>query len=169
MYMSVKGYTAATYEIYIYWTTVDCQEYPAADQWVTLEYNPVCGCDGNEYGNPSSARVAGITSWTVGACGSGLVNGLWRNTNPHTRGITKFRIKNGGRTIQMYGSCSPSDCNWGDTALTYGGGVYTARYEHGFATRYVKLRILPDGRIRMELLNDYHDGRLDRTDIHYFR
>lgn len=34
----------------------------------TLEYNPVCGCDRKTYGNACEADLAGVTSWTEGAC-----------------------------------------------------------------------------------------------------
>ncbi len=47
---------------------VDCQEYPSIEPIVTLEYNPVCGCDGSEYANPSSAFAAGVTAYIPGSC-----------------------------------------------------------------------------------------------------
>lgn len=169
MYLSVKGYTATTYEIFIYWTTVDCVEYPSADQWVTLEYNPVCGCNGVEYANPSSAMVSGVTSWTVGACGMGITNGLWRNVDVNTRGITKFKIKNSGNTIQVYGSCQPNDCDWGDKTLTFDGTYYRTTYEFGFVTSYIRLYQQPDGRMRLSQRDDFHDGRTDKSYTYYFR
>lgn len=49
-----------------------CEElcFPIAhpDCVTTLEYNPVCGCDGVTYGNPSQARCNNIFSFRPGEC-----------------------------------------------------------------------------------------------------
>ncbi|MBL3654649.1 Kazal-type serine protease inhibitor family protein [Fulvivirga sediminis] len=34
----------------------------------TREYMPVCGCNGETYGNKCVAKNAGLTSWTEGPC-----------------------------------------------------------------------------------------------------
>lgn len=38
------------------------------DAICTMQYEPVCGCDGQTYSNPCIAEKAGVTSYTQGAC-----------------------------------------------------------------------------------------------------
>ena len=45
----------------------DCQEKECTES-ATTEYDPVCGCNGVTYGNPSVAVCHGIENFTQGAC-----------------------------------------------------------------------------------------------------
>tara|TARA_R110002153_G_scaffold238976_1_gene393409 strand:+ start:31 stop:273 length:243 start_codon:yes stop_codon:yes gene_type:complete len=46
----------------------DCEEERKENCAVTFELNPVCGCNGVTYPNPSTAKCQSIKDYTMGEC-----------------------------------------------------------------------------------------------------
>lgn len=78
--------------------------------------------------------------------------GTWVNVDSNTRGITRFVVtapQPKVLRIQVFGQCSPTDCNWGTTQLTtYGTSVQdadsksaTATYNKSFANSFLALSL----------------------------
>ena len=84
------------------------------------------------------------------------LTGDWRNANPASRGIVRVRVTAtpGGANVQVWGSCTPTPCDWGvQPVLIYGPNVsanpiataraLTAVYRQGFKDVVVVLK--PEG------------------------
>jgi hypothetical protein len=99
----------------------------------------------------------------------GRLFGVWKNTNPQTRGITRLEVQqNGGLVaVRAWGACSPRDCDWGMTTGIISGESASARWDQGFVER--KMAFSPDGnRLRMVLDSVYRDNRPPQHGLEYF-
>src|SRR4051794_17434350 len=66
-------------------------------------------------GRPKPESTSGNTPKDLSYFG-----GIWKNTDPDTRGITKVQIRldNDKAFVRTWGRCHPSDCDWGETSAS---------------------------------------------------
>jgi hypothetical protein len=94
--------------------------------------------------------------------------GTWKNTNSNTRGITRVVISSAGGNalnVQVFGKCSPTDCDWGKTNLiTYGNSVQdkdhrsaTTTYNKSFANTLLTLTLSTGNQIRLQSFTQFTD------------
>lgn len=97
------------------------------------------------------------------------IGGTWLNVDANTRGLTKAVIPANESYIHVWGSCSPTDCDWKRTRMLKSGNKYYASYDQGFATRRLEIVKLQDGRLCIIVNSKYKDSRPDRTDRYFFK
>ena len=96
--------------------------------------------------------------------------GMWKNQDPHTRSLTRLNILQGELFIHAWGSCQPSECDWGEAALRRDGDTLVVRWDQGFVVRNQTLFLTEDGRLNSTTSSHYVDqsGRADQTETEYF-
>jgi hypothetical protein len=92
--------------------------------------------------------------------------GTWTNVDPSTGGIVRATVQpisGNVVTLSLFGACSPDPCEWGPTRATLTGGELHAFYDHGFATRTIRIS-QSAGRMVIRIHHDYipPDTRADR-------
>ncbi len=94
-----------------------------------------------------------------------LLTGSWVNENNNTSRITQVVVRHdsGRMLVHIWGSCSPSDCDWGERATEQWNGIAAVDWDQGYAT--VQLQLIPqmDGRLLLVTRTKYRDGS-GRTD-----
>ncbi|MET6991415.1 hypothetical protein [Sediminicola arcticus] len=101
-------------------------------------------------------------------------NGLWINEDNQTRGTSKCKIsyKNKSFVIQMWASCHPQDCDWGEKVsneVKKGTNKFELLWDHEFAESIITYEII-EGKLKLTQNRRYKDnsGREDFTIIEYF-
>ena len=107
------------------------------------------------------------------------IEGAWKNVDPNTRGISKLRVAVAGADVdvQAWGSCSPTDCDWGWTDATplttsvsqnpVNANSILATWESSIATRRA---IMTRGgtMLTVQVTTTYKDNRSDRFNTYVF-
>lgn len=97
--------------------------------------------------------------------------GEWKNVDAETGGITRFVVTSSGTSgdtlnIQTFGSCSPTECDWGSTDLhLYGANVSDSNYQFGkaqydskFAERVMTMEFMDDQRMTLDAFTRFYAG-----------
>jgi len=102
----------------------------------------------------------------------------WINTDSETGGVRRISITavNGSPKINMFGACSPTDCDWleSNPVQTFYYDVESetlnVRWEFSFVVTTQQLILLPDGRLKLTTHDHFIDnsGRLDFDSVEYF-
>ncbi len=93
--------------------------------------------------------------------------GKWNNCDKNTRGLVRLVLgtKGSGLTVQGFGSCSPTPCDWGVVeGIAYGESVsateaiaFSARYDFSFKETIV-VGHLDNGTLIVETFDRFKDN-----------
>lgn len=115
----------------------------------------------------AALSLCGLFPQTAQAAPADFV-GTWVNSNVATNGITRVNVTrsgNGPLTVQVFGRCHPTDCDWGSApVLTYGASVSdtnhltaSAVYAKGFSNTTLVMTFTR-GRLDVQALTQFTDG-----------
>jgi hypothetical protein len=121
------------------------------------------------------------TTLVIQAPPSPTFEGIWSNQDPETRGITTIAIRseeaiNADRktlVVHMWGSCTPSDCDWGEQTASVADasdGMFELTWAPGYKIETQQLSLLSDGRLRVAGHVHFIDnsGRPDMDYTYFF-
>ncbi len=96
------------------------------------------------------------------------LTGVWRNTNPASRGIVRLEIteRDGGLRVRTFGASSPEPIDWGEVpaSVIYADGMRSAKghaflasYDFGFLESHLQCN-LSQGLLIVAAFNVFKDG-----------
>ncbi len=77
--------------------------------------------------------------------------GAWVNEDPDTGGITRIDIA--PWTVHMWGSCEPTDCDWGEAPYAIHQDELRVVWEQVFVVHVQILEIMPGGWLEVETVS----------------
>jgi len=92
--------------------------------------------------------------------------GVWVNEDPDTGGITRVEVA--PWTVHMWGACTPTDCDWGETIYSIHQDQLHVVWDQGFVVRVQELALLPDGALQVDTVSHYTDGAGTATETDTF-
>jgi cathepsin K len=130
------------------------------------------GEDGYMWIKYNTANVGRRAAWVRAKKVCVKFAGNWKNVDPNTKGITKIIATS--NMIHAYGQCSPTDCDWGNTAAIplpiFFPYEYYSTYNDVAAKRFLYIDLdCTDTYLTVKLVSDYHDARPTRTDVYKFK
>jgi len=101
------------------------------------------------------------------------LDGTWVNKDEDTGGTTRLIVSDNNQTIHGFGSCTPTDCDWGETSINAGDAQsdYIAVYSYTWKTATFRITYnQEDDELLVVSFHDYteQDGRTDREATEYF-
>jgi len=102
------------------------------------------------------------------------LDGTWVNKDEDTRSTTRLIISDNNQTIHGFGSCTPTDCDWGETPINAGDNQsdYIAVYAYTWKTATFRITYNKESdELVVASFHDYteQDGRTDREETEYFK
>jgi hypothetical protein len=99
--------------------------------------------------------------------------GNWVNVDVNTRGMTRLKVAKTSDqkiTLQGFGKCHPTDCDWGVTPAQLTAGTLKGTYDFGWKKTHITLS-QQDGQLIADVFSDYSEknGRTDRKNRYILR
>lgn len=133
------------------------------------------GEDGYMWIDYNTNNVGRRAAWVRAKKVCNALAGTWKNIDPKTGGITKIIAETSGvPSVQSFGKCSPTDCDWGKATavalpITYPYEYYVF-YNDAAAKRYMYFDLdCTDKLLTVKVVSDYHDKRETKTDTYQFK
>ncbi len=95
------------------------------------------------------------------------LDGKWTNTDQNA--LPTLLISGNSTKLRAWGKCSPTNCDWGTTKIYKQGVGFKATFKSSIATRFLLLKVLPDGRLRVDATYNYKDSRPTKRFTYYFK